>query len=249
MRRLLSGILFVCLTVGLSARAHADEAIDIVKKAIKAGGGKERLEKYNAVELIGTGTVLANGMELKYDGRWWIMDSGKFRLDLDTNIMGQKITIKTVFDGKTGWQKVADQETTKLAGSQLEAIRTQVQVDQAATLLPLLDTKKYSVSPVGEEKVEGKKAIGLNVTSKEGLDVNLYFDAKTMLLVKEQYQSKNETGKEVSQSVLLSGHKKVEGIPVPTKLEVRHDGKKYVTAEFSDVRLHEKLDAKTFKKP
>jgi hypothetical protein len=36
---------------------------------------------------------------------------------------------------------------------------------------------------------------------------------------------------------------------MPSKVLIDHDDKKFVTAEFSEIKLSEKLDASLFKKP
>ena len=97
--------------------------------------------------------------------------------------------------------------------------------------------------------MKGKAAIGINITSKAGLDVNFYFDPKTYMIIKHEFQTVNETGKEVTQTAYMSGFKKFNGITIPTKLDIRQEGKKYVNAEVTKVELKDKLDASLFKKP
>ncbi|MFQ5733456.1 MAG: hypothetical protein ACE5KM_16080 [Planctomycetaceae bacterium] len=247
--RLLCGMLACVVSAGLTASAQADDAIEVIKKAVQANGGKEKIEKYKAVEMKGTGTVTTNGMKLEYTGHWWMQYPGKYRIEIETEVNGMAFHIVNVVNGKEGWQKVGDMKTMKLPKVQLETVQTQMKVEHAGTLVPLLDKKKYSVSSVGEVKVKGKKAIGLNVTDKSGLDVNFYFDPKTYMLIKEEYQSKDETGKEVTQTVFLSGYKEKDGVPFPTKIEVQHDGKTFVTAEFSEVKVHKSIDDEQFAKP
>ncbi|MCH8830905.1 MAG: DUF1445 domain-containing protein, partial [Planctomycetes bacterium] len=93
------------------------------------------------------------------------------------------------------------------------------------------------------------KAIGINVTAKGGLDVNLYFDKKTHLLVKQQYQTKDETGKEVSQEAYLTGYKKFKGISYPVNVRIDRDSKKFLTSETTDVQLKETIPESIFQKP
>ena len=165
------------------------------------------------------------------------------------SMMGMDVTFLQVLSGKDGWLKVNDMETMALPDVQLKAMKTQFLVDEAATLVPLLDKKKYTLASLGESKVKGKAAIGINVTSKAGLDVNMYFDPKTYMIIKHEYQSVNEIGKEVTQTAYMSGFKKFKGMVMATKMNIQQDGKKHVTVEFTKVELKEKLDACLFKKP
>lgn len=249
MRRVTTASIIVWMMAGISSRVHADDALQIIRKAIQAGGGKEKLAKYRAATLSGKGTLDTQGMVLEYTANWSVSYPGKYRIELEGSVMGQPFSVTQVFDGKDGWVKINDMAAIKMTEAQRSAIRRQLQVDQASRLLPLLDTKNYTVAPVGKVKVDGKDAIGLNVTNKSGLDVNLYFDTKTCLLVKQEYPSQDENGKEVTQTVFLRDFKRFNGIAFPTKLEIQHDGKKFVTAQFSTVELHEKIDENLFTKP
>lgn len=233
----------------VAAQAQAAEPLEVIKKAVKANGGKEKLAKYDAMVAKGKGVVNTQGMELKYEATWKFHYPNRMRVEIEANAMGQTIAFVQVFDGAKGWQNIAGMGTVEMNKDQLTALKKQMQADTVGRLFPLLDTKKYKISSVGESDVNGKKAIGLNVTNKDGLDINLYFDKQSYMLLKQEYQTKNETGQDVLQAVLFHGYKKVKGIPVPMKLEILQDGKKFVTAEFTQVELKEKLDASEFAKP
>lgn len=245
MLRMLCGLLVCGATV---SAAQAADPLDIVKKAIEANGGKAALTKHKAAVLSGKGTVNAQGMKLSYNATWSFQDPDKMNVQIETDVNGMTFKINHVYDGKNGWMKIGDM-VMKMSDDQLKAISTQMKVEKINTLVPLLDKKKYTVSSLGEEKVKGKKAIGLNVVGKDGTDVNIYFDPKTYYMVKQVYQTKSEDGKDVSQAVYMSGYKKVKGVPMPTKLNILQDDKQYVTAEFEKIELKDKLDAKLFKKP
>lgn len=249
MRRLLMGLLVCGAAAGTTPAVHAAEPLDVVKKAIDASGGKEKIAKFRAAVLEGKGTVEADGMTLKYDAVWKIETPERYRIEIDTSVNDVTIKIVQVWNGKEGWMKLGDGEPMAMSDDQIANIKKQLQVDEAARLVPLLDTKAYKVASTGDVKVKGKPAVGLNVTNKSGLDVNLYLDPKTYLLIKEEYQTRTDDGRDVTQTIFLGGYKKVDGMPYPTTLEIQHDGKKVVTAEFSSVQLKEKLDDGEFKKP
>ena len=69
------------------------------------------------------------------------------------------------------------------------------------------------------------------------------------MIVKHEFQTVDETGKEVTQTAYMSAFKKFNGLIMPTKINIQQDGKKYVTAEFTKVEFKDKLDASLFKKP
>lgn len=231
------------------ATAFAAEPIEVIKKAIDANGGKDKLSKYNAMSFSGGGEVNAGDMKLEYTGTWYFAYPDKMRFDLESTVGGNTFKGSFVVNGKEGWQKFGDMAVSKMNADQLKAFQVQIAVGEASSLVPLLDGKRYRLSSVGEVDVNGTKTIGINVTNKSGLDVNFYFDPKTWLIVKEEYQTKTETGKDVAQSVYRSKYKKVDGVMMPMAIVIHHDGKQAVTAKIDSVQFDEKVNADLFKKP
>ena len=86
--------------------------------------------------------------------------------------------------------------------------------------LAVLKDKKYKLSPLGEVKVEGRDAVGVQVSCKGHKDVNLYFDKETNLLAKGEWNVKaqEQGGKEVMQETLYGDYKDVEGAKIPMKI-------------------------------
>ena len=59
---------------------------------------------------------------------------------------------------------------------------------KVARMVPLLKEKGYELSLIGEDKVEGKKVVGVRVTKKDQKDISLFFDKETGLLAKLEYR-------------------------------------------------------------
>ena len=249
MKSLLTGLLICFVAAGLQTQAKAAEPLDVIKKAVKAHGGKEKLLKFKGYSMEAKGELNTQGMQVKVEANWQIHHPGRYRVEIQMNVMGVDVTVLQVVNGKDAWMKIDDMKPMALPDAQTKVLKTQALVDEAGTLAPLLDTKKYQLSSVGEAKVKDKPAIGINVTSKAGLDVNLYFDPKTYMVVKHEYQTVNETGKGVTQTAYMSGFKKFNGVVVATKLQIQQDGKKFADAEVTKVTLTEKIDENLFQKP
>jgi outer membrane lipoprotein-sorting protein len=249
MTRRLSELAAILVLAATGLSAQADEVTNVINKAIKANGGKDALTKYKAATMKGSGTVNVMGMEIKYSATWYYLYPSLYRVDLEGEAGGMTFKVVQVSDGKEGWQKIGDMETMKLPKNDFDNVKSQIAIQEITTLLPLLDKKRYTVASLGDVKVKGKKAIGLNVTSKGGVDVNLYFDPTTLMIIKLQHQAKDPTGKEVTQTLFMNSFKKIQGVAFPTKVQVDQDGKKFVTVEFSEIKVSEKLDASVFKKP
>jgi len=249
MKRSLTVPLLVALFAGTSSIAHAAEALDIVRQAIKAGGGKQKLAKYKAAVLTGTGTAEIQNLKVQFSALWSVAYPDKYRMEVDGRVNGNPFEVTQIVNGQKGWLKLANGRVLEMNENQQKALDIQMQADYTARLVPLLDTKAYTVTLAGELVIDKQKAVGVNVTHKDGLDVNLYFDAESHLLLKQEYPSKDETGKDILQSVYYRKHKTVQGVSVPTQVEIQRDGKTFVKITFSQVELRESLDKNLFQKP
>ncbi len=249
MQKMICGLMVCCFGVAAAPVTAADESTVLIEKAIKASGGRKALEKYKAAISKASGTINLMGMSIKYSGTFYVLPPNKFHVVMEITVMGQNITITQVVNGDKAWIKINNLATMEMTKIQLEIVRQQMAVDYASSLLPLLDKKKYTLSNVGEITVGESKAMGINVTAKGGLDVNLYFDKKTHMLVKQQFQTKDETGKEVNQEAYFSSYKKFKGLAYPTKVRVDRDGKKFLTSEISEIQLKETIPDSIFTKP
>lgn len=116
--------------------------------------------------------------------------------------------------------------------------------------MPLKD-KAYTLSIAGDEMVEKRPAVGVNVSRKGRREVKLVFDKESGLLVKSENAVKAEElgGREVNQETIYQDHKQVEGVKVPMKTIIKRDGKLFIEAETQDVNFADKLDEGLFAKP
>jgi outer membrane lipoprotein-sorting protein len=236
--------LALALVVGLSFAGvlRADEPREIVDKAIKATGGEEKLAKFKAQTWSAKGKYYGMGEGQDYTADYAVQFPDKFKF----TVQG---IFTIVYDGSKGWRKMGE-DTTEMTAEQLAEQKEGMHAGYLATLLPLRD-KAYTLTPLGEAKVGDRAAVGIKVSSKGRRDINLYFDKETNLLIKSEMTTKAEEqgGKEVSQEELYSDHQDVEGVKIPMKMTINRDGKKFVEAESSNVKLVEKLDDNVFSKP
>src|SRR5262249_13015930 len=116
-------------------------------------------------------------------------------------------------------------------------------------LVPLKD-KKFELSIIGEDKVEGKKVIGIRVSAKDQKDVGGYFDKETHLIAKVEHRGTDPfTGKEITEERIITEYgKSKSGAPQPKKIVVKHDGKQFLEAEVVELTTLEKIDDSEFKK-
>lgn len=252
MRLLSTAILSAAAVLGLAAPGTAadDDAKAVVDKAIKAHGGLELLAKYQAGQMKNKGKLEVPGVgQSDFSQEVAYMMPDKLKETLELEIMGQKIAIATVVNGDRMSIQVNGQDIPN-ADAIKAAIKDAGHMMKVARLYPLVRDKAYEVSLVGDAKVEDVEAVGVRVAKKDEKDINLFFDKKTWLLIKVEYRTTDpNTGNEVNDERFLSDYQKgTEGVPMPKKVVVKRDGKKFLEAEVLEAKLLEKLDDSEFKK-
>src|SRR5579872_6565980 len=241
----------VLLAWGANVRAADDQPKDIIAKAIMAHGGEESLTKNKAGTSKGKGKITLPGVgevEFTQDSAHMLPD--KFKESIEMTVMGMNISVVTLVNG--------DKATLLLNGKEMDlpdaakdALKNAGHMLKVGKLVPLLKEKEYELSIIGEEKVEGKPAIGIRISAKDKKDISAYFNKETNLLAKIEIRTNDPISqKEINEErIVLEYMKNKDGVPVPKKVIVKHDGEKFLEIEMSEVELLEKLDESEFKKP
>jgi hypothetical protein len=224
-----------------------DDSQAIIDKAIKAHGGADKLTKFQAARSKSKGTIdVAGGISFTSDSAY--QHPNKFKESLELDVMGNKVSIATVFNGEKGWISV-NGETKEMDEKVLDASKEQIHFMQVMRMAFLKD-KKCEFSPLGEVKVNDKAAVGVKVTAKGHKDINLYFDKETGLLAKVERQALDAmTGMDVAEERIITEYQDIDGLKVAKKVLINHDGKKFLEVEIIEHKPQEKLDADEFGKP
>ena len=227
------------------APAPAQESAEaVVKKAIEAHGGAEVLKKLTAGESTYKGDMTVFGMDLEFTAKLVYQLPDKFRMEIDTEAGGQKLAIVQVVNGaKT--KSTLNGMATPLGEAEQKELRQAAMIQEISQLTPLIDGKTYTIKL---EKPTDDANVVL-VTAKDLNDTKLFFDKKSGLLTKIERKglapSMGEP-KEVTEETVMSDFKKFDGMMLPTKTMVNHDGKKFMTMTLTDAKLMEKADEKAF---
>ncbi|MBM3980705.1 MAG: hypothetical protein FJ304_10545 [Planctomycetes bacterium] len=243
--------LSLCAAVGAApvARAADDDAKAILAKAIKAHGGEDVLSKNKAAITKNKGKInLPGAGEIEFTQETSYMIPDKFKDVMELKIGDKSITVLTIVNGDKITLEV-DGKEMKAPDEAKTALKEAGHVLEVARLVPLKD-KKYELSIIGEDKVEGKKVVGVRVTAKGQKDMSIFFDKETGLMAKLEFRgSEPGTGKEVTEERIVTEYAKGKnGVPQPKKVIVKHDGKQFLEAEVLEVTSYEKLDDSVFKK-
>jgi hypothetical protein len=232
---------------GLSGYAQEDEARAQVAKAIKAMGGEKLLSGLKAAQLKAKGKIHMP-MELAFTAEILTQEPDKIKVVIDAEINGMTIPIIQVVNGKKGWVSVMG-NTMEMDAQDLAEAQEMMKVEKVIGLVALKE-KDFKLSPLGEAKVEGRDAVGVQVTRKGYRDVNLFFDKQNHTLVKAEYRALDPNKQEVTQEKIFPAYKtQASGLKVPTRLILKNDGKLFIDAEVTDVMVVDRHDDSVFAKP
>ena len=243
-------LLTLALVVGLLANgwARSDEAATkIIKKAIESHGGEAALQKAKAGQTKMAGQMQLLGMELEFKGEVLYDVPGKFRLTMEVNVLGQKQSIVQIVNGDK-LKQTSNGMPIKLGEAEKGEMMQAALMQEVTMLTPLL-TEKFTVKAESPVESDGIKYDVITVSGKKFKDTKLFFDTKTGLMAKTERKAYTltEAGpKEVLEVGLMSDYKKVDGILLPTKMQVLHDGKKFMTMTMTEGKLLEQVDLKQF---
>jgi len=221
----------------------------VVEKAIKAHGGADKLAKFKGAVVKGKGSADIGGMNVEYTSTTTLQLPDRMRLDVDLDVNGMKITFTQVLNGHKGWIKLLD-KTKEMEKDHVAEAREQAHAAWVATLAPLTD-KEFKLGSLGESKIDGKEAIGVQVARKDRRDVNLFFDKKSGMLLKSEFRTKDllGDGKEFTAETFYSDYKEIDGAQHAMKQTQKRDGKDFGKNEISEIEKKDKFEDSVFAKP
>lgn len=241
---------FAALVVALpGVRAADDDPKAIIAQALKAHGGEEFLNKHQAARSQNKGKITLPGVgETDFTQEVAYMLPDKLKESIELSIGGQKISIVTLVNG----DKISIEAAGKAVDvtDDIKKAMKDAQYMMSAGRLAALKDKKYELSIFGEAKVDEKPAIGVRIASKGQKDLTLFFDKKTHLLAKLEHRTVEAgSGNEINEErIILEYKKNKDGIPIPKKVLIKHDGKTFLEAESVEFTYLEKIDESEFKK-
>lgn len=248
MRRSLVSCLALGLVIGLVSRAAAqDDPKQIIKKAIVAHGGADKLNKFKASRNSSKGTISLMGVDLDFTSDTVSMYPSKQKIVIKMEFMGQSITVVQMVVGDKMSQTV-NGTAQEIPDAQKAELKQSMEMQHVMNLTPLLQDNEFKLRSVPAIKVDGKEAAGLAVSAKNLKEIKMYFDKTSHLLVKIERMGADPAGGggEVKQEMFLSDYQDVNGLKKPTKVSMTNDGKKFMESTVIKQQVMEKIDDKEF---
>jgi hypothetical protein len=237
------------VVLALAGTAFGQDAKDagaVVDKAIKAVGG-EKLAKAKAVQWKADATFRFGENENKGNLEATVQDLDHSRRVFEGEFGGNAFRAVTVIAGDKGWRTVPD--TTELDADALANEKRRNYLSLIPITVAPLKSKGFKLAAAGEEKVDGKDAIGVKATPPDGKSFTLYFDKQSGLPVKLVADVVGFGGEEFTQETMFSDYKEFDGVKVATKSEAKRDGQTFLETKVTDFKVLDKVDPKTFTQP
>jgi hypothetical protein len=250
MRRIAHLATIGCLFLGAVqvCLAGGDETGAIIDKAIKAHGFKGKEDKNFAYTGKNKGTLHIMGLDLDFTQNVSLQLPAKFKEEMQLSIMGNNVMVTTVFNGKDAWIKAngMDIDITKELMEEMKETAHALQLSQGL----FLKDKDLKLTPLGEVKVKGKPAVGVQVAKKGFRDISFYFDKDTGLIAKMDRQAFDPTsGQLINEERIITQYQDADGRKMAKKIEVVRDGKPFMEAEVLEAHILDKIDDSAFRKP
>lgn len=228
----------------LPLRSSPAQTVDeIIKKALDARGGIDKIKAVQSERITGT-VSFSEGIE----GTLVLELERPHKLHSEVTVDGQRVL--RVYDGKSaGWTInpfSGNKEVEEMPADELKEMPDESDADG-----PLVDykAKGSQVELVGKEEAEGKPVYRLKVTSKSGEVRSYVIDGTTFLTTKWEGVRKVED-KELPWESTLSDYRDVQGLKFPFKIEQGSPGTEYSqTLTIEKVELNPKIDESHFAKP
>ncbi len=241
--------LLLCLMLGpaVTALSAQDAPQQILERAIQAhAGSTQRLRSLAAIEQTQRGTLnSARGpmplvMVIRQD------QIERFRVDSTLSSGRMKTELTLTLNGDKAWQ-MTNQQSRELNAAQTAGLRVEAKARAVTTLLPLLE-KGWQMTSLPPRKIGNTSVVGFRATHANYPELDLYFDAKRHYLVQLLFEGE-EAGLKLKKEWTFREFKSFQGIQLPTRQQVRYDGRPIANMEIVRYDFSTRLDPKIFQQP
>jgi hypothetical protein len=226
--------------LSLCASARADDPNAVIEKAVKALGGREKLEKIHAAEAKTKGTLNIGGNESPLTAQTTSQGVDHYCLRFEGKFGGGDIKGATVIAGAKGWRKLGE-EVMELDERTLKAEKWNLYIQLAGSNPTLLTRHGFKVVKADNGTV--------TAAGPDGKEFTIIYDKDTGLPTKLTATVMGFNGEEVKQETTYADYKDFGGIKRATKTESKRDGEPFLKQELLEFKVLDKVDPKTFEEP
>ena len=209
-------------------------ASEIIESYLKAIGGKEEVKKVTSINAV----VGLEMMGRTFEGVEKKMNPNLQMMELK---MGTMTVMKSVFDGKSGFQQQGPQKKDLSEKEIKEALDEKGVIPQ----LYYITNSDYKTDYLGLGKVDDEETYRLKVVMPSGKTSVQEYSVKTGLLLKEETTSVQGDA-EIPMTVEYKNYKKFGALLLPTEI-TRNAGGQEIPFKYTDIKLNEGVSDADFK--
>jgi outer membrane lipoprotein-sorting protein len=234
-----SSFFFLALFALSGLQFAAAQTLDEILKNHFRASGQDKLSTVNSV--ISAGRAMQMGMELPFLHIQKRPDNMYLEIDI------QETKIIQVYDGKNGWslEPWVSSEARELYGPELQNLGLMARIDSD---LVGWEEKGDLLEYIGKEIYEGNDMFLLKLVKMTGESYQFFIDADTYLISRLVAHT-NYGGNIVEGETLLGDYRKIHGVSLPFKTEIRYDGQTLMTNILENVEFDMEIDEHFFSKP
>lgn len=223
--------------IAAPAEVKADASLTpalLMEKVIAAIGSKEALSNLKDVQLKGTASLMGQTLEMKQT----IIIPGNSVTTMSMG--GMALMRQAVVDGKYSISQQGQE--APITEDMKEGL------DESASLAPeqLYLSKGYGLKIVGGEKVDGKDAIDVEVTTPSKKVSHRFYDAKTFLLLKTAKSEEVPGRGTVTQQQYFNGYQSVNGLQIPSEMIIDM-GQMKINVKYTEIKVNQGLKTSDLK--
>ena len=209
-------------------------AAEIVESYLKAIGGKEEIKKISTISAV----IGLEMMGRTFEGTEKRMNPNMQAMELK---MGAMTVMKSVFDGKSGFQQQGPKKKDLTEKEVKEAMDEKGVIPQ----LYYITSADYKTDYLGTGKVGDEDTYRLKVVMPSGRTSIQEYAIKTGLLIKEETTAiQGDT--EMPVIIEYSNYKKTGALLLPTEI-TRNAGGQEIPLKYKEIKLNEGVTAADFK--
>ena len=240
----ISPIVLLCAGVAVflnSAQAQIQpEAKEVFERSIEAVGGRDKIESLESIKMSVVMSMPAMGMSM--NATFIRKSPNLFYMEQEVPGMG---TVKSAYDGETGWIVMPMQGYRELGEAELAQ-----QIEEQDIHGDLKYAERYTSANVsGKELIDGiEHTIVTAVKSNGGTEDKVYFNIETGLMRRISTVANSGPMGEFPVEMEIATYAETDGFQMPAKVEIKNPAMN-MNMEFKDYEFNGEIDDSIFSPP
>ena len=217
-------------------------AVDVLKKVIEVKGGLDALRKVKTVIADADTSFTMEQGTLVSKTKTYVVYPEKFRVD--ANVAGAQVV--QVYNAGTAWVRDPG-GVHEVPPEMRDEFAASVRRDTIPVLIAAAEGK-LAVRLLPEEGADGRVLTVLEISGPQLPAVRMFIDNQN-LIARQSFSAAGPEGKPVQADEMFSDYRRVDGVQVPFRADVRRGGQVILSRTLTNVALNTPVDDALFVRP